>query len=257
MKLEKDNNLVVETDMDIIEMIEKFKEENHDVYWVHIDKQIYIYKPVGRKDFKELCEMDDINQVDKEDELIKRTLLYPNPEVLQDMPAGISSKLYGIIIKNSYLENLEIRTNVLAHFREDMYDMQNQITCIINEAFPQFDIEEIENWGVERTAKYLSRAEWKLVNLRGMNMDESYIMQHEQEMANAQQTSQDDNSNNEKEVPHKIIKGTKEFRDKIEESRRKFPEIDWDHVVTSPDEMMDNVDTTPVALRTPPERIRR
>ena len=53
-----------------------------------------------------------------------------------------------------------------------MFDIDNQIICVIHEAFPQYDIEEIEDWDVDKMTKYLTRAEWKLTNLRGLEFRE-------------------------------------------------------------------------------------
>ena len=160
MKLTDDKKFV-EHDLDIIELIEELKAKHRTVYWIHLDGQIYIYKPLGRRDHKELVKNEDISTMDKEDEVIKRTLLYPDPKFLDldDLPAGIVNKLFTTIMENSFLADLESRSAIMTYYRQEMYDLSNQVSCLINEAFPQYDIEDIENWDVERTSKYLSRAE--------------------------------------------------------------------------------------------------
>lgn len=57
-----------------------------------------------------------------------------------------------------------------------MYDLDNQITAIIAEAF-NLDIEIVEQWDVEKTMKYLSRAEWTLHNLRGIPLKDAGVRQ--------------------------------------------------------------------------------
>ena len=122
-----------------------------------------------------------------------------------------------------------------------MYDLDNQITCMINEAFPQFDIEEIEEWDVEKATKYLSRAEWKLHNLRGLNFTEPrgdfYGTQQTQQQTSPSQPETQPKASPQRERQYEpsntTIRGgdkrkTKLTPDKIkemEEFRKKFPEF--------------------------------
>lgn len=252
----------IEITQDLFNIILEFQKQYRTVYWVFLDGQMYVYKPIGRKDYKEVCSNENLDNLDKEDELIRRSLLYPENLDPDNLIAGVAKNLFNEILKNSFLENTEIRTNVLNYFRSEMYDMQNQITCLINEAFPNYDIEEIENWGIERTAKYLSRAEWKLQNLRGMVFNEQYFATQsqidndkqnndQQEIKNKESINSNNNSNN------KIEKNKKRERltpEKLAELKRNFPEIDWEHdtlMSEGEDAMYDNVDTVAPALRTP------
>lgn len=261
MKLTNDSNYI-DHDFDIVSYIDELKEKYKTVYWLHIDNDIYIYKPLGRKDYKDICEDESLDKMDKEDEVLRRCLLYPNPKEfdVDDLVAGVSNKLIETIMKNSFMDNLEDRMAITNYYRQEMFDMQNQITCIINEAFPQFDIEEIENWGIERTAKYLSRAEWKLQNLRGMEIDQEYIQRQQQEILSQtqevepqQQEGKSDSDklslSNEEKTQSKKTSLTPE---KLAELKRKFPEIKWeeDTLLTEGEEgMKESVDVVSPALR--------
>lgn len=238
-------------DIDILKIIEELKETNRTVYWVHIYGSIYIYKPLGRRDHREICEDEDLDTLSKEDEVCKRCLLYPNVD-FDDIEAGIVSKLVRTILDNSYITDTETRMQVMDYFRSEMHDLQNQITCIINEAFPQFDIEEIENWDIERTAKYLSRAEWKLQNFRGAQFNYEALEELQaKENGPAEEEKSDDVKVTQSNDEDKAAK-EKLDKEKLAELKRKFPEINWDSDVIANegiDGMKDAVDVMSPALR--------
>ena len=156
-------------------------------------------------------------------------------------------------MENSYLSDIETRVAIMDYFRSEMFDFQEQVTCIINEAFPQYDIEEIENWGIERTAKYLSRAEWKLQNLRGLTMNEELMHNMQQAAVNNVQNEREETSPSKSEAKQEKSSGKQRMTpEKLAELKAKFPEIDWDADVIANegiDGMRDSVDSTAVALR--------
>ena len=251
-------------DDNIIEIIEELEEKYEYVYWISYNNNIYIYKPLGRRDYKEISDNDQLSKLDKEDEVIKRCVLYPYDLDLDVLEAGIASNLFKTIMKNSYLDSIQTRMNVLDYFRQEMFNMEEQATCIINEAFPNFDIEEIENWGVEKTSKYLSRAEWKLQNLRGLVFDEQAMEQVREQMLNQENnTNTQEKEQRDPEVPQSNTSKTEEVTttkkkkermtpEKLAELKAKFPEIAWDKDVIlneGIEGMKESVDTLPPALR--------
>lgn len=233
MKVTKDRY----SDIDILSILEDLQSKYRTVYWITLDGNIYVYKPLGRRDHKELVENEELSEMDKQDEVIKRCILFPTPRDLDldVLPAGIVEKLFETIVENSFLKDLETRSNVLQYYRSEMYDMSNQVPCLINEAFPQYDIEEIENWDVERTAKYLSRAEWKLVNLRGMTFNAEYMQQQgfeqpqEEPVPNIGKTEEITTSNQERSKidPGSTHKKEPMTPEKLAYLQKNFPDIDW------------------------------
>lgn len=254
MKLTNDQEFIDQS-IDIIELIEELKSKNRTVYWTHIYGQIYIYKPLGRRDHREICEDESLDVLSKEDEVCRRCLLYPTNVDFDNIEAGVISKLVRVIFENSFLSDMESRAAVLDYFRSEMFDLQNQITCIINEAFPQYDIEDIENWDIERTAKFLSRAEWKLQNFRGAVFNYDMVEQMQQEASSDVQrdaSSEAEVANEKQSVKETPSKKESMDRSKLEELKRKFPEIDWesDTILNEGiDGMQDAADSESVALR--------
>ena len=233
--------------IDVIQKLKELEEQYRTIYWTHIEGDLYIYKPIGRKDYKDIISSDMSNE-DKKDELIKKCVLFPEDFDVDDMVAGMINILFEKIIDISYLDSEESRTGVIEYYRQEMYSLDNQITCIINEAFPQFDIEDIENWDIEKTAKYLSRAEWKLQNFRGFQFNEEYFDY-------SQPTSQEEVDTEVKEV--KTEESTKSNKqkltpEKLRQLKAQFPEIDWENDTVmrgGVDAMADSVDTMAPALR--------
>lgn len=235
--------------IDVIQKLRELEEQYRSIYWTHIEGDLYIYKPIGRKDYREIVG-SEMSIEDKKDELIKKCILFPEDFDIDDMVAGMIDVLFEKIIDISYLDSEESRAGVIEYYRQEMYNLDNQITCIINEAFPQFDIEDIENWDVEKTAKYLSRAEWKLQNFRGFQFNEEYFdygqasSQVEQEEVQEQQVDTNEDAN----------KPTKEklTPEKLRQLKAQFPEIDWENDAImrgGVDAMADSVDTMAPALR--------
>lgn len=152
------------------ELYVKFCEKHRNVFMVELNKQVYIYRSLGRSEYREILEDRRFDDIVKEELICSQCLLYPDPETYSwdDKEAGIPTELMKAILTDSYLDDIGRRHNLHDFYRAEMLDLDNQITCIISEAFPNIDIEEIESWDVEKTAKYLSRAEWKLHNMRGL-----------------------------------------------------------------------------------------
>ena len=251
MKLTSDHDKFQQDRMDIQTVLVELQDKYRQIYWTTLDGDIYIYKPIGRRDFKEIC-LADISNEDKKDKIIETCILYPADFDLDECVAGVINARYMKIIEVSYLDSEESKIGVMEYYRQDMYSLDNQITCIINEAFPQFDIEEIENWDLERTAKYLSRAEWKLQNFRNFEFNEEYFnqgyAQQEQEPEQEEPQAQQMPENTGKPAREKMTP------EKLRQLQAQFPEIDWanDAVMQGGiDAMSDSVDTLAPALRAP------
>ncbi len=155
----------------------KFCQEYRNVFMFHSDDQFFIYRALGRGEYKEILKNPALTDLDREEVICDTCVLYPEGYDWETCEAGLPTVMSTEILKKSYLTDLDERANLHAFYRSEMYDLDNQITCIIHEAFPQYEMEDIDKWDVEKTTKYLSRAEWILQNLRKAKVDE--IMQGE------------------------------------------------------------------------------
>lgn len=245
-------DLIVALTQKMIEL----QKSNRNVFIFQADDLIFFYRALGRSEYKNIQDQD-ISSYEKEDLVCKTCLLYPEDFNFDNCDAGIPTVLTNDILKNSFLDSIESRKNVLQYYRQDMFDLDQQITCIINEAFPNVDIEEIEAWDVEKTTKYLTRAEWKLQNLRGIpfnDIAEAYDQAYGSQETN--DVEQEELADTEVVAPEKTIRGgdkdKKMTPEKLRELQAKYPEIDWGGDTISNEGisgMEDFVDVVAPALR--------
>ena len=155
---------------DITDIFFDLQEKYKEVFLFQYDNLVFIYKALGRKDYKKICE-SDVNSFAKEEVVCSVCTLYPEGFDFENCDAGLPSKYAEHIIKNSFLDSLESRQKVIDYFRNQMYMLDNQVSCLIHEVFPEYSIEEIEEWNVQRTAEMHAKAEWILVNVRGLQFN--------------------------------------------------------------------------------------
>jgi hypothetical protein len=232
--------------VDLTEIFLKLKDQYRNVFMEKVGDQVFFYRSIGRKEYRIILEDPDMNDFQRENVICDVCVLWPQNYDWNNCDAGIPEHLVNVIRKNSFLDSVESRANLLSYYRAEMYDLDNQITCMINEAFPNLDIEEIEEWDVEKTTKYLSRAEWKLHNMRGLQFTETqgdyYGQNPQQRQAQPQQQQQAtapsqyqqearapqrDSANNTtiRGGDKRTSKLTPDKMREMEEFRKKFPEF--------------------------------
>ncbi len=240
---------------DITEVFIELQDKYTHVFIQKIENELLIYRALGRSEYKKILDDDRFNDMQKEELICQVCTLWPEDYDFDNCDAGIPTVLTKEILKNSYLDSINSRKAVLDYHRQEMHDLDNQITCIINEAFPQIDIEEIESWGVEKTTKYLSRAEWKLHNLRGMEFYDTDSQESYYEKQNEAPARREAITEELGEEEKKNIRGGKKEKltpEKLAEMKAKFPEINWDADSVAQEgiaAMQDSVDTLSPALR--------
>ena len=136
-----------------------------EIYMYQFENEVFLYKPLGRKHYKMLIN-SEVDIFSKEDAVCKECVVYPENYDFDNCEAGLPSALAKVILENSCLTDANIRQALIDQYRSEMFDLDNQITCMIHEAYPEYPIEEIENWDMQKTALYASRAEWILANFR-------------------------------------------------------------------------------------------
>ena len=253
--------------IDITSLFLRFSDEYRNVFILQLENNVMIYRSIGRKAYKDILLNKELTDLQKEEVICRECLLYPNPDTFdwENCDAGIPTQLRKAILKNSYLESIEDRELLKKYYRSEMYDLDNQITCMINEAFPNIDIEEIENWDVEKTMKYFTRAEWKLHNLRGISFIDPEEEQKINKIAHGKKVTTSDKAHNgrskkEKLTPENIgaesgkkVKALKKDKSGMtyEEFIAKFPEFANDSVMSEGMNAFKNkeVSDLPPALR--------
>ena len=293
--LNKPTDAQLDAQKSLFDYYAELVEQYNNVSVVRINQIDFIIKALGRRDYRDIMLNQDLDTYLKEETICEVCCLYPENFNFEDCEAGIPSALFKEILKFSFLDNEQEqeRKQLMNYFRGEMTELHNQINCMINEAFPSLNFEDIENFDMMTALKYLSRAEWILQNLRNFEvnhdpftgepwdpeaiagshqaMQEEPAIQQEQLNMQAQPKPQKQEVRKPKvELPganNSFIAGeTIEERierlkrgeiqpkkltpEKLRELQQNFPEIDWTAQVEEQD-FSANIETTPMALRTP------
>lgn len=254
MIINKGNNTI-----DLSGLLEEFREKYKYIYVFQFENQVFIYRAVGRKEYKDLVLDNNLTEQDKEEKLCSLCTLYPeNYDFANCEEAGIPTRLAEEINKISYLDK-DSRDKVMYYHRDELNDLDNQINCIICAAFPYLELEDVENWDVVTACKYFSRAEWILHNIKGVpfrEKDPNADYFNTGKTRGTEEIVTDDeikSTAKQSTVAHNGKEKNRMTPEKLAELKRKYPEIDWENdagnlgiegITNQP-----KVDTTPVALR--------
>lgn len=250
--------------IDFNELIASYSDQYDAVHHVKICEQDFIYRILGRKEFNKILSLD-ISDMEKEDLICETCLLYPQDYDFDECEAGIPSMLCEVVLENSFLDGIDSTLRLLYHFTEEMETIENQMYCIISEAFPNYTLDEIESWSNVRFCKMFTRAQWKLSTLRGLEIsDVAEFLENVNEIdedddiepqttanARANMQQQDVVFNSQQESTNNISKNgkqklTPEKLRELEEMKRKFPEINWggDEILKhGADDVMNNLES--------------
>ena len=255
MKIKKGNK-VEEVDLD--QVVKRLYEEHETLYFSEIGNQIFIYMPLSRKAYNKIIINQELSNFEKEDEICKAALLWPENYDFDNCNAGIPSKLFNEICQKSFLTSESDMIYLLEAYRRESEELDSQMTCIINEAFPNYSIEEIEDWDMLKFTRMFTKAEWKLKNLRNLELTQDVVEFLQTIQGNGSDEELESNINYEEDVyeteqstlPNGKRKMTPEMERAYREAITKFPEIDWsaDAMFTGYDTQ--TVDTVAPALRT-------
>lgn len=225
-------------DVNLSELLYQFQRDWRNVFVTRIGDQDFIYRSLGRKEFRDILNSEEMNDYLKEEVICEVCVLYPEDYAWDECEAGLPTKLSEKILHDSFLDGFDSYHKILNFYRQDMAELDNQVTAVINEAFPNLDLEEIESWDMEKTMKYFSRAEWSLHNLRGVPFNEeafkeTYINEHPEVAQAAQEKEEQSKPQAKKNDSDKTIRGgsrkNKLTPEKLRQLQEQFPEIDWTH----------------------------
>lgn len=257
MKISDSKRNQLELDFDAI--LKDLIAQYGTIFLASIDGMNFIYKPLSRKDYKAIVENTELSIIEKEDEVCAATILWPEDIDWDEVEAGIPTKLYEEILTNSFLDSAESIAHLIDIYREELELLDTQMGCIISEAFPNYDIEDIETWDMIKFCKIFSRAEWKLKNLRKIDdmknvtdylrgVDESND-NNEEEVEQLQVQQQPVHNTNSRKVKVGNREMTEDEFRQYQEMQRMYPDIDWGADAMFTGYESQSVSTVPVALR--------
>ena len=164
-----------DTVRDFDELIKDLLDKHGNIFFADIDGTTYIYKALGRKTYKGIVNNPNLTELDMEDLICQETILYPENFHPDDCDAGVPSELYQQILTNSFLTSTDDMINLLEACREETEQLDIQMSCIISEAFPVYDIDEIEQWDMIKFCRMYAKAEWKLKNMRNLTLNSDVV----------------------------------------------------------------------------------
>ena len=164
MKIVNDSN---KQSIDLDVLIEETFQKYTAVFFSEIDGELYSYRPLGRKEYKDIVTNENLDEWSKQDAIVKTALVYPIDFDLDNCPAGIPDKLCNDIIEKSCLDP-ESMIYLLHMNRQEAEQLGSEMSCIIAEAFPNYSLDEIESWNNFKFMKVYAQAEWVLKNIRGV-----------------------------------------------------------------------------------------
>lgn len=244
-------------------MVKSLIEEHGNIFFAEIGDNIFIYKALGRKKYKDIVLNPELVDIEREDVICQECVLYPEDFDVDEVEAGIPSELYAQILTNSFLTGTDQMLSLIEACRDEVQQLDIQMSCIISEAFPAYDIDEIESWDMIKFCRMFGRAEWKLKNLRNMEFENDVVTFLKEQLSDLGELVEEE-SNNEIETSktqHQISKdnGSKVKvgnREMTQEEYRQYLEFQKAHpeINFGADTMYTGFDTMgyndlPVALR--------
>lgn len=251
-----------QTEADFDMLIKQLFAEHGNICFAQYNDEIYIYKLLSRKAYKNLISNPNLSQIEKEDEVCKECILWPRDFNPDNYEAGMPTYLFEQIMQNSYLTGVNDMIVLIETCRDETDRLDSQMCCIINEAFPNYSIEEIEEWDMIKFCQMFTKAEWKLKNLRSLSFEtdmldflKSVDTEISEEDYAEEQSYQEPVKQQAKQSNNKIKVGNREMTPEeyrqYQEFQRQFPDIDW-----GADAMYTGYDTQTISTIPTPLRIK-
>ena len=161
------NDKKPEKKIDLDSLIEEAFQKYDAVFFSDIEDELFIYRPLGRKEYKDILTNQNLDDYEKQDAICKTVLVYPIDFDFDNCLAGIPNLLCEQIVEKSCLDP-ESMLYLLHMNREEAEQLGSEMACIISEAFPSYTMDEIESWNNFKFMKLYAQAEWVLTNIRGV-----------------------------------------------------------------------------------------
>jgi hypothetical protein len=204
--------------------IKEWKEKYEDIYAVNILDEIYYYRSINREEYKEIY-IKNLDTSEYQEQVAILGVLWPE-KIDFESAGGLAESLCTLILDCSYLNSNQAK-EILNQFREEMLIFDNQADCLIHEAFPEYKLEQIQNFTVRKTLYMLSRAEYILREFRGVPI--AHIGMEEENLEENYEEKQEINNDFENYKNEDLYEQEKDNEEKMEYEKNKanYPELKW------------------------------
>ena len=261
MRISKQQRDVKKSVKDFDDMIKELLDEHGNIFFEDIDQDVYIYKPLGRKAYKDIVANPNLNPMDIEDLVCKETILYPEDFNPDEVEAGVPTKLFEKILTNSFLSSTDDMISLLEACKEEVEQLDVQMSIIISEAFPVYEMDEIESWDMIKFCKMYAKAEWKLKSLKGVELNSDVVdflksmngqtgndISEPKPQSNTKQSPQPTQTSDKKvKVGNREM--TMEEYKQYQSFQKMYPDIDWGADAMYTGYETQTVSTVPTPLR--------
>lgn len=147
-----------------------WKNEYWNIYYIEMLGEEFLFRELSRAEYKRGIRLYKEDPTTLEEYVCSICVLEPEGYDFSNCVAGIPSVLSDfILLESGFSEDTGKLAGYMNKYRKEMETLDNQMACIIKEAFSDLSIEEIENWSMEKTIWYYSRSEY-ILSLRGIDL---------------------------------------------------------------------------------------
>lgn len=171
------------------EIIRDLKRKYPQVYATIVGDDLYIWRPLGRREYREILEQAT-DEHDLEERIAQAAVVWPEGIDFQKGKAGAPEILAAEIKEASGYGSPERVYHAMDFYREQMQHFEFQAEAAIAAVFPQITFAEMENWTVDQLMWHAVRAEWAIRMVYGRQV-EFRIRPEEEEATTGEQSKPD------------------------------------------------------------------
>lgn len=156
----------------------EWKQQYFDVYQTELYDIVFTYRALSFSEFEQIKETIPDNE-EREEAVCRLAILDPQIEDWSEEIYGVVPQLLARQILESSCLTRESANEVRLYRAQQKAKVnetvEEQVACLIKEAFPEFSLEEILNWSIKKMCWYEARARWIMQNLKGVVFEENEL----------------------------------------------------------------------------------
>lgn len=170
--MESEKILVGMSEHEKVVQLDKWRDQFEKVYTMEIGDNTFVFRGISRAEYKRAVENYN-DDLDRSEYVARLCVLSPTDiDYTEESHAGIPETLTEEILRISgFLNGQILFKELMLKYDNEMQSFDNQMSCIIATAFPQYRIEEIDSWNLEKSISYYAKAKWALATLRGITLE--------------------------------------------------------------------------------------
>lgn len=154
-------------------MLLKESIDNDKIIYIQYGKHEFVFKTISPKEYSQ-AKMLTATKEELSDAVCQIALIYPKDYDFSQSPvAGLSDSMYEQIVEESLLFNDIGVVEKFEECKDKLNTFLSQCSLFVKAAFPEYKLEEIENWNYERLMSMTAKAEFVL-KIQGSDYEIQY-----------------------------------------------------------------------------------